>query len=408
MQIILDVIRHGFLTVSNINLIIFDECHHATKNHPMHELMAQFDRTPRSEHPRVIGLSGMLIRGRVRPVEVISRLENLEVVFNGVIKTVGNFGEYENVLLYSTAPKELLLRYQDNTVKLGIIQRIEVLVCQIRAKIENWPKTQDVILDGKVVKHGVVNPRKELMSMFTQFMYQFNDLGVYGGSLAILSIMIDLELKKRNFESVLNQNLVRSLLSDCDFIRNILTDHMSDGDTVRNTILLNSTPKVLKLILFLEKMLAEKKSTDIKGLIFVDRRLSAKCLYHILKNFNEEIPTFDYRVDFIVGANNTMPESIECVLQQKWQRNVIDKFKRNETNLIIATSVLEEGIDLQMCNLVIVYDKFKQYGSYVQMKGRARMVNSTFVIMAESQNEREICRGIAEYNEIDKILKNVS
>lgn len=38
-QILVDVLNHGYLSLSNINLIIMDECHHTIKEHPMRQLM---------------------------------------------------------------------------------------------------------------------------------------------------------------------------------------------------------------------------------------------------------------------------------------------------------------------------------------------------------------------------------
>lgn len=57
-QIILDTIRHGFLKISEINLLIFDECHHGRGDHPMHQLMSHFQYTNVADQPRVIGLTG--------------------------------------------------------------------------------------------------------------------------------------------------------------------------------------------------------------------------------------------------------------------------------------------------------------------------------------------------------------
>lgn len=43
------------------------------------------------------------------------------------------------------------------------------------------------------------------------------------------------------------------------------------------------------------------------------------------------------------------------LLLQNEQREVIDKFRGGSINLLIATTVAEEGLDIKECNIVIRY-----------------------------------------------------
>lgn len=45
---------------------------------------------------------------------------------------------------------------------------------------------------------------------------------------------------------------------------------------------------------------------------------------------------------------------LEHYLQAE-QRDVIEKFRTGEINLIVATTVAEEGLDIKQCNIVIRY-----------------------------------------------------
>lgn len=54
-----------------------------------------------------------------------------------------------------------------------------------------------------------------------------------------------------------------------------------------------------------------------------------------------------------------------------------------QVNIIVATSILEEGLDVQSCNLVIRFDPCSTVCSFIQSKGRARMENSDYVLMVE-------------------------
>ena len=98
-QIVVDVIRHKFIAVTDFNLMIFDECHHATGGHPMHQLMGQFKHYDQSALPRVIGLTGLLIKSSSKH-KILKELQDLEAVFRAKIVTVANFDEFKNVLMY--------------------------------------------------------------------------------------------------------------------------------------------------------------------------------------------------------------------------------------------------------------------------------------------------------------------
>ena len=51
------------------------------------------------------------------------------------------------------------------------------------------------------------------------------------------------------------------------------------------------------------------------------------------------------------------------------QKEIIDKFRQGNCNLLVSTSVLEEGVDIPACNVIIKFDLLKTYCDYVQSKG---------------------------------------
>ena len=80
-KILHDLILHNHLPLSMINLMILDECHHATGSHPMSEVMREYERF-RSENkiaPRVLGLTACVIHKRVTADQVENTMKELEV-----------------------------------------------------------------------------------------------------------------------------------------------------------------------------------------------------------------------------------------------------------------------------------------------------------------------------------------
>lgn len=74
----------------------------------------------------------------------------------------------------------------------------------------------------------------------------------------------------------------------------------------------------------------------------------------------------------------------------KDQINALDRFRGGQINCIFATQVAEEGIDVPDCDLIIRFDLYDSAIQYIQSKGRARQINSTYITMFENGNVNHI------------------
>ncbi len=75
----------------------------------------------------------------------------------------------------------------------------------------------------------------------------------------------------------------------------------------------------------------------------------------------------DARVSRFVGQSS---RGSDKGFSQKKQVEVLDGFRNNEFNILVATQVGEEGLDIPECNLVIFYDCVPSVVPYIQRKGR--------------------------------------
>jgi endoribonuclease Dicer len=63
------------------------------------------------------------------------------------------------------------------------------------------------------------------------------------------------------------------------------------------------------------------------------------------------------------------------------QRMAIEAFKAKTTQILIATDVVEEGLDVPSCNLVCSFNPIRNVKSFIQMQGRARDPSSSFLLL---------------------------
>uniref|UniRef100_A0A671XE87 ribonuclease III n=1 Tax=Sparus aurata TaxID=8175 RepID=A0A671XE87_SPAAU len=112
--------------------------------------------------------------------------------------------------------------------------------------------------------------------------------------------------------------------------------------------------------------------------------------------------------NFITGHSigKNQPRNKQMEVEFRKQEEVLRKFRAHETNLLIATSIVEEGVDIPKCNLVVRFDLPTEYRSYVQSKGRARAPVSNYIMLADSERTKAFEEDLTTYKAIEKILRN--
>lgn len=124
-----------------------------------------------------------------------------------------------------------------------------------------------------------------------------------------------------------------------------------------------------------------------RGLIFTRTRQSAHSLLLWLQQ-QPGLQTMDIRAELLIGAGSS---SQSTHMTQKEQQEVIRNFRLGTLNLLVATSVAEEGLDIPQCNVVVRYGLLTNEISMVQARGRARADQSLYSFVA-TEGSRELQR----------------
>jgi endoribonuclease Dicer len=69
----------------------------------------------------------------------------------------------------------------------------------------------------------------------------------------------------------------------------------------------------------------------------------------------------------------------------------------------VATSVLEEGIELPRCNLVVRYDPVTHFKSHANSKARARQQYAYYIVMMEKASAKKYLETYARFMLTEKV-----
>ncbi|KOC68324.1 Endoribonuclease dcr-1 [Habropoda laboriosa] len=375
-DILLNALTQGYIFLNRINLLIFDECHAAVNDHPMRQIMKCFTHYSKEEHPRILGLTAVLINCNVSLTQIESHIQCLETTFHARIATV------DTPLNKYATPKEIIVEF-DNYIIPDVGIRINNILNEISHVLKHIV-LKDTLNNLETSTIFRPKPMKKKLSIIVKNMQeQLSSLGIYGASKCALIHLIQLEHIKKGIIHESTICTLEYLVAQITKCRKLLEDEMKDHTEIEK-IYNYSSDSVRKLFTILK----DYHNNNISKLkfcciIFVQRRFTANLLYQILKNLCECDEEYKFlQPDYVTGYNrNPYSTSRELLCLSKWNNEALHRFKNGSTNCLVATDVVDEGVDITLCSLIVRYNMPLTMRAYVQSKGRARHSISQYTLL---------------------------
>mmetsp|Transcript_132466 Transcript_132466/g.264346 ORF Transcript_132466/g.264346 Transcript_132466/m.264346 type:complete len:661 (-) Transcript_132466:104-2086(-) len=126
----------------------------------------------------------------------------------------------------------------------------------------------------------------------------------------------------------------------------------------------------------------ETRDNHLRAVVFVQQKLTAHILAHFL---NQGLG--GERIFSALPLHSTTTDAPTPLLDlSKAQADTnLHRFGAGEVDILVSTTVAEEGMDVPGANCVVRFDPVQTSVSFVQGRGRARQADSSFVILAEQQ-----------------------
>ena len=140
-QILVNILNHGFFSPQNINLLIMDECHNATKKHPYVRVM---EFLPVMAGPHIMGLTASIINEKYKKsadeISIKLFLDGRMKALEGTLRSKCiTCSDKEATSTYATKPEELVLPYSSR-YSINDFDQINLLIVQFKKSFSNAEK----------------------------------------------------------------------------------------------------------------------------------------------------------------------------------------------------------------------------------------------------------------------------
>jgi ERCC4-related helicase len=389
-----DVINRR-VKLEEVVLLIFDECHHATGEYAYVWIADQYDKI--SKHVRILALTaspGSDIE-KIKEVCQNLKIEKVEVRTN-----------------------------KDPDVK-PYIQDIKVNWVNVDFP-EAFKKVQKFLQDCRVSKlieaqnYGYCNnsdSRKgdllklqgELQKKISSGERDFEILKSVSLIAEALKVDHALDLLETQGVTPLNEYFQKiqqeSLTSKVKAVKNLVNDINFKSAVILTNGLISKQIQHPKLIKMQELIFDEiKHNINSKIIIFTQFRDSAQS---IINKLNE----LKIKNHLFVGQ----AKKKGIGFSQKQQKEILDRFRVGEFNVLVATSVAEEGLDIPKVDSVLFYEPVPSAIRSIQRRGRTgRLEKGEVTILVTSNTRDEIYRWASHHKEkrmyrnLEKIKRDFS
>ena len=342
-----EMLEDHYVDVSLFSTVVFDECHHLTGKHVYTDVMRKFMCQKVTHQPRIIGLTASPFAAN-----------NDQQGEKGLRKFLANFPnagicspKFE--LNHQKTIKELISVSQNQ-------QRfIKIAVNRINKYLKRIAKVCDRQNQNLLLEMDLRNSYRitgDLRSMQRQYPEKENNKDFRYAFLLM---------------EALEHAIYFGIPNACKFLRDedVLEDIRKDFNEVTEI-----SERLQTLDLYIKNT-----NEDSRILVFVNKRTTARFLTnYIQKHFP------DLNAQMVVGHSG-----YDGMVWEAEQQKSIKEFAGGDSRLIVSTSVLEEGIDVGLCDTVVAFTGLQSLIGFIQIRGRARKYDSTFVIF-ETEEETAV------------------
>uniref|UniRef100_A0A673W6J8 RNA helicase n=1 Tax=Salmo trutta TaxID=8032 RepID=A0A673W6J8_SALTR len=397
-QILVNAMAGGEIpSLSCFSLLILDECHNTTGKHPYNIIMtsyldAKLSKEQNGQHlPQIVGLTASVGIGSFKnQSEAENNICQLCASLDSrIISTIHtNTDELQSYV--HTPDKEFFLvekRHTDPFIRIihDIMAKIEGLAKTVY-NIESLSAIENRDYGSQKYEQWIVDVQKKCRVLqlkdqeeesrvcralynYTEHLRKYNDALIINEDARTKDALDYLSVFIQQVKNAGHDETEQRLTAYFDGQQGVLRGLSSGGQ--------KENPKLDMLQYILEEQYRQNDET--KSVLFVRTRALADAL----KSWIEESDSLKFlKPGVLIGRGHKSSMTLNS------KKGVLDSFKSfdNQSKILIATSVADEGIDIPQCNLVLMYEYVGNVVKMVQVRGRGRAQGSKCILVSDKKD----------------------
>lgn len=380
-QVVFNDMRSGVLDITKFDLIIFDEAHRAVGNYAYVDIAQEYLKYKKK---LIIGLTASPGGDRERIDEIISNL--------GISKVIAKTEMDEDVRKYVKTIDVKLMKIPEPEATREIVNMIDSLMSQLLEPVRNsnfrvGRSRKELV----AVMQKVIGSAKEDRSLFQLVRritaaIRLDYLKEYIETQGIDIGMHYLEEMEKSDDPSIRRAM--SMLSSLEDFADLKSKLRTAAEDYVN-------PKMERILSILESNIRGKE----RAIVFTHYRITSDLLMDYIAKRNTSLKP----VRFIGQADRGSDEG----LSQDQQKKIIEDFKNNVYNVLIATSIAEEGLDIPDTDFVIFYEAVPSEIRYIQRKGRTGRSRNGQVYILVFENSRDMAYYYSSLRKVSRMTQTI-
>tara|TARA_Y100000034_G_scaffold120499_1_gene163485 strand:- start:617 stop:2167 length:1551 start_codon:yes stop_codon:yes gene_type:complete len=390
-QCISNDVKKQLYSLHDVSLIIIDEAHRCLKNYSYTSVVDFYKR--QSTFPRILGLTASPGSDPKTVKEICSHLD--------IDKIEVRNRDSEDV-------KPYLQTLDFNKVEVPFPQEfkeLSVLLKRIYDSCVSKLKQKNLIF-GPANKITLLNLQKKLFSKISQKDFR----AMYAISLTAQAIKISHALELLETQTLAGlKSYLYQISKDAENKKSKASQNIAKSPDFQaalvslNQLLAQKVehPKIEELAVMTEAQLSQDSKSKI--MIFTQFRDTATTISQRLSKIKGAKPSV-----FVGQAKKTSSSGHTTGLNQKEQKSVINSFSSGETNILVATSIGEEGLDIPEVSSVIFYEPIPSAVRKIQRTGRTARLAPGKLFILITKETRDVAYHYASAAREKKMYRTIS